>query len=170
MNAYASTDMSNLSLSVRDELSGYLLTGPESADALSAAGLPLPEAQLSAEEAGEALVARTGSDEYLAFLPKGQNAPACAWCFPRADRILAVQGEGWIELMAQLCQFDFRKMQPGDWLMASVAGVNCWLYREQSGNALLIGFDAGFDHYLSDVFNTLVSELGGKESTKGGAL
>lgn len=162
--------MNTLNLSVRDDLNGYLLTGPESAAALAAAGLPMPEAQLSAQEADGALVARTGKDEYMAFLPGAKGAPACAWCFPRADRILAVQGEGWVELMAQLCQYDFRKMQPGDWLMSAVAGVNCWLYREHSDGALLIGFDAGFDHYLSDLFSSLVSELGGKESTKGGAL
>ncbi|MBS99873.1 MAG: hypothetical protein CMI01_14500 [Oceanospirillaceae bacterium] len=167
MNANAT---SNLSLSARDDLSGYLLTGPASAEALAGSGLPQPQSQLTALEMTGALVARTGKDEYMAFLPAGQQLSGCEWCFPRNDRILVVQGEGWIELMLQLCQFDFRKMQPGDWLMASVAGVNCWLYREQQSGALMIGFDAGYDHYLSEIFSTLVRELGGKDSTKGGAL
>lgn len=162
--------MTSLNLSVRDDLVGYLLTGPESAAALTAAGLPQPEAQLSALEADGTLVARTGSDEYMAYLPGGQKAPVCDWSFPRADRIFALRGEGWVDLMAQVCQFDFRKMQPGDWLMASVAGVNCWLYRQLDVDALLIGFDAGYEHYMSETFSTLVSELGGNESIKGGAL
>lgn len=158
----------NLNLSSRDQLQGYLLTGPDSLPALGAAGLPTPEAVLSATAEQGALVARTGQDEYLLYLPAGQTAPDYEWCFTRSEKILAVTGEGWIELMAQLCQFDFRQMACGDWLMASVAGVNCWLYREATG-ALLIGFDRGYDHYLSDIFRTLVHELGGTELKEGGA-
>ncbi|KEA64167.1 Sarcosine oxidase gamma subunit [Marinobacterium lacunae] len=160
--------MTALHLSNRDDLRGYLLTGPGSADALSAAGLPLPQAQLSAAASAEALVARTGSDEYMAFIGAGAQQPAHEWCFPRADSVLALKGEGWIALMAQVCQYDFRRMQPGDWLMTSVAGVNCWLYHEING-ALLIGFDSGYDHYMNELFHTLVNELGGHTLNEGDA-
>lgn len=161
--------MNPLQLSVRSDLKGFLLTGADSAAALDAAGLPCPE-MLHAAEAEGALVARTGRDEYLAFLPVEVEAPRCAWCFERPDRVLALQGARWIPLMAQLCQYDFRKMQPGGWMMASVAGVNCWLYRSQSGEGLLIGCDAGFADYLEETLATLVNELDGKEPNKGGAL
>ena len=56
MNANAT---SNLSLSARDDLSGYLLTGPASAEALAGSGLPQPQSQLTALEMTGALVART---------------------------------------------------------------------------------------------------------------
>ncbi|GGB85238.1 hypothetical protein GCM10011352_08820 [Marinobacterium zhoushanense] len=160
--------MSNLNLTCRDRLRGYLLTGPGSQAAITAAGLPLPEAVLSAVESDGALVARTGSDEYMAYIADPQLLPTYDWCFPRADRVFALKGKRWIELMAQVCQYDFRQMQPGDWLMASVVGVNCWLYLEANG-ALLIGFDSGYDHYMSDTFSTLLSELGDIESNEGDA-
>lgn len=162
--------MGALQLSVRNDLKGLLLTGPESAAALDRAGLPLPEGVLKAAESKGALVARTGSDEYLAFLTTGMELPHCAWCFERPDQVLSLQGEGWIELMAQLCQYDFRKMQPGGWLMASVASVNCWLYRSLDGARLLVGCDVGFGDYLKEIFGALVDELGAKEPNQGGAL
>ncbi|WP_020680798.1 hypothetical protein [Marinobacterium rhizophilum] len=144
-------------VSVRDGLGCYLLTGPESAQALDGAGLPAPSQVMSARMEQGALVARTGRDEFMAILPLDRRAPEGDWCFRRFDRVLAIDGD-WVGVMAQLCQFDFRTLQPGDWLMSSVAGVSCWLYRD--GEVLLIGCDPGYGAYLSETIQTVVEDLG----------
>ncbi len=151
--------MNALALNSRTGLDCYLLTGPDSAATLAGAGLPAPQTMLAAVEQQGAIVARTGRDEFLAILPQALTAPAGGWCFKRADRVLALSGDGWIDVMAQLCQFDFRTLQPGDWLMAQVAGVGCWLYRERETGALLIGFDTGYSHYLENTLRSVVADI-----------
>lgn len=160
--------MTSLQLKTR-ELTSYLLTGPDSSAALAAAGLPVPEPVLSAEECPGALVARTGRDEYMAMLKTGQAAPQGEWCFRRHDCVFELQGEGWIELMAHLCQYDFRQLQPGGWLMTSVAGVNGWLYHEIESGNLLIGVDPGFRHYLTEIFSAVLDDLSATRKLTGGA-
>jgi len=80
-----------LQIGVR-ELSSYLLTGPDSKAVLAAAGLPLPEAVLSAEERPGALVARTGRDEYMAMLAGTLPVPQGEWCFRRYDCVFELTG------------------------------------------------------------------------------
>ncbi|MBP0047326.1 hypothetical protein H9C73_01135 [Marinobacterium sp. AK62] len=147
----------------------YLLTGPESRDALTHADLPVPEQLLTAEEGSGALVARTGRDEYMAMLKAGASAPQSEWCFRRYDSLFELKGEGWIELMAHLCQYDFRQLKPGDWLMTSVAGVSCWLYHEIESGSLLIGADPGYRHYLIETFSAVPGDLSATRNPTGGA-
>ncbi|WP_111497988.1 hypothetical protein [Marinobacter bohaiensis] len=161
--------MAALTVTQRRDLSGYLITGPGSAAALDADGLPRPREQLAAAEQDGALVARTGADEYLLFLPGDRQPPADCWCFSRADRVLAVHGDDWRELLARVCQYDFRHFGPGDWLMASLAGVNAWLYRTQEDGTLLVGVSDGFHRYLEDLFSDLVCELEDSATYEGGA-
>ncbi len=151
------------------ERASYLLTGPESSSALAAAGLPVPEQLLTAEERSGALVARTGRDEYMAMLKAGQPAPQNEWCFRRYDCVFELAGSGWVELMTHLCQYDFRQLQPGDWLMTSVAGVNCWLYHEIESGSLLIGADPGYRHYLIETFSAVLDDLSATRNTTGEA-
>lgn len=158
-----------LTVTLDTALNGYLITGPDSADALKAALLPQPQERMTALEKGGALVARTGADEYLLFLPCDLEPPAHDGCFLRADRLLVLQGEGWRELMARVCQYDFRNFVPGSWLMAAVAGVNCWLYRRQGDGALMVGVSDSFHRYLEDLFHTLVCELEDPATHEGGA-
>ncbi|PTB93605.1 hypothetical protein [uncultured Marinobacter sp.] len=161
--------MTALTVTLRNDLQGYLLTGPGSGEALGAASLPQPEQRLSAMEQAGALVARTGTDEFMVFLPEGHPLPVHNWCFRRADRVLAVRGDNWHELMARVCQFDFRTFEPGGWLMASVAGVNCWLYRTKNDDTLLVGVGDGFHRYLETLFNELACELQDSNTHEGGA-
>lgn len=151
------------------ERASYLLTGPESSEALASAGLPVPEQMLSAEERSGALVARTGRDEYMAMLKAGVTAPQSEWCFRRYDSVFELKGEGWVEMMAHLCQYDFRQLKPGDWLMTSVAGVNCWLYHEIESGSLLIGADPGYRHYLNETFSAVLGDLSATRNPTGGA-
>ena len=157
-----------LQIGVR-ELSSYLLTGPGSKAVLAAAGLPLPEAVLSAEERPGALVARTGRDEYMAMLAGTLPAPQGEWCFRRYDCVFELTGGNWIAFMAHLCQYDFRQLQRGNWLMTSVAGVNCWLYHEIESGSLLIGADPSYRHYLSEIFSAVLDDLSATRKTTGGA-
>ena len=71
--------------------------------------------------------------------------------------------------MTHLCQYDFHQLQPGDWLMASVAGINSWLYHEIESGSLLIGIDPGFSHYLTDIFSAVLDDLSATRKTTGGA-
>ena len=151
------------------ELASYLLTGPESSAALAATGLPVPEQVLTAEERSGALVARTGRDEYMAMLKAGVPAPQNEWCFRRYDCVFELKGEGWVEMMAHLCQYDFRQLRPGDWLMTSVAGVSCWLYHEIESGSVLIGADPGYRHYLNETFSAVLGDLSATRNPTGGA-
>lgn len=157
-----------LQIDVR-ELSSFLLTGPDSKAALAAAGLPVPEAVLSAEERPGALVARTGRDEYMVMLADAQPAPQGEWCFRRYDCVFELTGGRWITFMAHLCQYDFRQLQPGNWLMTSVAGVSCWLYHEIESGNLLIGADPSYRHYLTEIFSAVLDDLSATRRTTGGA-
>lgn len=151
------------------ERASYLLTGPSSSTALAAAGLPVPEQVLTAEACPGALVARTGRDEYMAMLRAGQPAPQGDWCFRRYDCVFELAGSGWVELMTHLCQYDFRQLQPGSWLMTSVAGVNCWLYHEIDSGNLMIGADPGYRHYLIETFSAVLDGLSATRNPTGGA-
>ncbi|GAA0793415.1 hypothetical protein [Marinobacterium sediminicola] len=160
--------MSTLRLN-ETERASYLLTGPASRAALAAAGLPVPEQLLTAEERPGALVARTGRDEYMAMLKAGHPAPQDEWCFRRYDCVFELAGRGWVELMTHLCQYDFRQLQPGDWLMTSAAGVSCWLYHEIESGNLLIGADPGYRHYLIETFSAVLDDLSATRNPTGGA-
>lgn len=161
--------MDALKVILQSDLQGFLLTGSGSSKALQTDGLPQPEQMLTAREHKGALVARTGRDEYLVFLPSDQPPPTCDWCFHRGDRVLSVTGADWRELMARVCQFDFRRFAPGAWLMASVAGVNCWIYHTLDEDTVFIGVSDGFHRYLEDVFKHLICELKDTDNTEGAA-
>ena len=156
--------MSVVTMTTREGLAGYLITGPDSAASLARAGLPAPVEQMCAAMAQGVLVARTGRDEFLAFVPAERQAPQGDWCFRRFDRVFALDGD-WVALMAQLCQFDFRTLTTGSWLMSSIAGVSCWLCRD--GETLLIGCDPGYAAYLAETIDAVVTDLGTAYTTGG---
>lgn len=156
--------MTAVKITTRNDLGCYLLTGPDSTAVLASADLPVPAEVMSAQMTEGALVARTGRDEFMAILPTVARPPQGDWCFLRFDRVLAIGGD-WVGLMAQLCQFNFRRLAPGDWLMSSVAGISCWLYRD--GETLLIGCDPGYGAYLSETIEAVVQDLGTAYPTGG---
>lgn len=140
---------------------GWIMTGPDSTSALTGAGLPVPDGPLSALQADAAIVARTGRDEFMVFMPSGGSAPVGEWCFQRHDMIFRLSGADWLAVMAQLCQFDFRQMHPGDWQMLAVAGINCWLYAPADRpDTLLLGCDPGFSAYLAHTFEAVINDVG----------
>lgn len=140
---------------------GWILTGPNSIETLKKVDWPLPDGLLSAIETAKALVARTGSDEFLAFSKDRSVVPVGVGCFERYDAIFCLSGSSWQSVMLQLCPFDFERMQPGEWQMLVVAGVNCWLYLSaDAAETLLLGCDPGFAAYLKQTVEAVINDVG----------
>lgn len=148
-----------LQLSLLQGWQVYLLTGPRSQADLIAAGLTPAQDLMSAVCQDGVLVARSGRDEYMVIQPPHCPSLHGHWCFPRTETLLRLSGLDWIEVMAQVCAYDFRQLQPGQWLMAQVGGVGCWLYYEADSAALLIGFDQSYQHYLHSTLQQVVADL-----------
>ncbi|WP_417584032.1 hypothetical protein [Nitrincola sp.] len=162
--------MSALKLTPLDAWQVWILTGPESSAALQHAELPVPEQPFEAVMHNGNLVAKTGRDEFMAFVTPEARQPVADWCFRRHDSIFQLSGTAWMAVMAQVCQFDFRQLQPGEWQMLAVAGVNCWLYLSaEPETRLLIGCDPGFSQYLQDNLDAVIADVGLTSEYPGGA-
>lgn len=152
----------NIRITPRTELRVWHLIGPNAAAELERAGLPRPPADLTATAADDTLVACTGADQYLivsAATPAFADRDA-GWLFSRSDLILAIEGADSFALLAQFCAYDFRGFAPGQWLMARLAGVDCWLYGQTGDDEirLLLGCDPSHGRYLHTTLTHAMSE------------
>jgi hypothetical protein len=134
----------------------WQLLGPGAAEVvLQASASPLPDV-MGATLTDRGFVARTGQEEFLVTVdrPPASGAASC-WIYPRSDRVVALRGAGWCQVLARLCPVDFAGFQVGDWLMVAVAGVNAWCLGLSDG--VLVGCDPtfgdGFYRMLAEVVN-----------------
>jgi sarcosine oxidase, subunit gamma len=112
---------------------------------------------------------RQGSSEFLieldsseppALLPRGDSFPN-AWILIRSDHSQTLGGDSWSRDLAQICSFDFTKLQdePDLVVMTLMAGISVTLIREPSSPsnpfALRLWCDASFSTYLQDCLNTI---------------
>lgn len=137
----------------------FVVTGSGSETALQQAGYPIPTERMAALEMDDALIARTGMDEYLLFISDKNNAPVFDGCLSRADFIISLEGNDWREFLSYLCALDLRHFQPGHWLMTSMARVNVWLYRTLDGQQLLLGVNDGYHRYFIEILEELKHQL-----------
>lgn len=150
------TDPNAVNLEAR-ALPLWHILGPESPNAVQSAGLPLPEV-MQAATLTDGFIARTGREEFLiaTTTPPTANGTTC-WCFGRDDRVLALSGPDWRDVMAQVCHMDLRNLGPGDWQMLAAAGVNLWCLGIDQG--LLLGCDPSLGHYLQQTLTEVVRDL-----------
>jgi sarcosine oxidase subunit gamma len=112
---------------------------------------------------------RQGSSEFLieldravqpALTPRAESL-ANAWLLIRSDHSQLLTGESWLPGLAQICSFDFARLQdePDLVVMTMMAGISVTLVREpdtaSSDFALRLWCDAGFSTYLQDCLNTI---------------
>lgn len=149
--------MTDLTLELR-ELPLWQLLGPDAPELLTLTGHDLPAVmQAAATKAG--FIARPGFDEFLIqasqppVIPEGQ----LCWLYSRADKMLALQGDGWLEVMAQVCHMDLNDIKKDDWVMVAAAGINVWCLGLEDG--LLMGCDPSLGGYFSETLNTIVCEI-----------
>ena len=148
--------MTSITLETR-EVSLWQLLGPDAPELLQSNGQVLPEVmQATATETG--FIARLSVDE---FLIQTNQTPVISeglcWLYSRADKMLALQGEGWLEVMAQVCHMDLNDIKKDDWVMVAAAGINVWCLGLEDG--LLMGCDPSLGGYFSEILNTIVCEI-----------
>jgi len=161
--------MKSVQLTPITDWQAWILTGPDSTSAFI--GMEIPTEVMTAVFSDGNLIAKTGRDEFLAFVKDTAVQPQSSWCFRRHDRIMHIQGHAWTEVMLCLCQFDFHRMQPCEWQMLAVAGVNCWLWKDpHPDQGILIGFDPGYAEYLEHIFHDVINEIELRSVNLGGAL
>lgn len=133
------------------------LLGPDAPALVEAAGLPLPDVMCVATT-DKGFIARTGRDEFLVHAGGIQPADgAQCWRYPRADRVLALQGESWRAAMAQVCHKDFTAFGAGDWVMVAAAGISIWCLGLADG--LLLGCDPSLGACLQQTLGEVVRDL-----------
>ncbi len=112
---------------------------------------------------------RQGSSEFLIeldssempALPAGGEAFPNAWPLIRSDHSQLLSGDSWSRDLAQICSFDFARLQdePDLVVMTLLAGIGVTLIREPAATstdfALRLWCDASFSTYLQDCLNTI---------------
>lgn len=123
-----------------------LLVGPDAPEVLQTSNFQLP-GMMQVSRFDDGFLVRTGQDEFLlqSASPLLSSLPAC-WVYQRDDHMLALKGEYWQQVLAYVCHMDLSKVETDDWLMMSVAGVNCWALVTDKG--LLLGCDPSVGEYL----------------------
>ena len=108
------------------ELTLWQVLGPAVPGLLKDSGISIPEV-MTAITTDNGFVARLGQDEFLiqASQPPLAEQPLC-WTYTRGDRVVALQGDAWRSVMAQICHMDFSTFHVGEWLMVAAAGINVW--------------------------------------------
>lgn len=139
------------------ELTLWHLLGPAMPEAMRAAGFSLPGA-MTASTTDSGFIAQLGEDE---FLLQAHRPPltdqALGWVYARGDRVVALQGNGWRQVMAQVCPMDFSGTCEGDWVMAAAAGINVWCLGLPNG--LLMGCDPSLGGYFYTMLSGIVQEV-----------
>jgi hypothetical protein len=119
---------------------------------------------LPREACGAGRCLRQGSTEFLIELDDGQQPvlaahasfPA-AWQLMRADHCLLLTGSRWPGALAQVCSFDFTRLddEPDLVVMTLMAGIGVTLIREPGGTGLRLWCDASFSSYLQQCLHSL---------------
>lgn len=102
-------------------------------------------------------VAKLGEEEFL-LNQQGFNmdlVEAQQYAFQRGDAVFRLSGQ-WLNLMSEVCVYDFRQARPGNFLMVLVAGISVWMLVPESNGDLIIGCDPTYGHYL---YETLQNQI-----------
>jgi len=151
--------MLELSLEKR-ELTLWQVLGPDAPVAMEAADVFIPDV-MNAVSNAQGFIARTGVDEFIVQINElTLSEQKLCWVYRRADCTLALQGESWREVMAEVCHQDFSDVGKDDWLMLSAAGINIWCMGLSDG--LLIGCDPSVGEYFSKTLKEIVGEINDK--------
>lgn len=125
------------------------------------AGYPVPDAAQMALSHNHGFVARTARDEFLVADERAwQPAPSAPpWCFRRSDQVVRLRGEGWASVLAALCPHDLRNVAPDTWIMATVAGVDVWLYSpDGASGGVLVGCDPSYGDYMRSTLQEVAAD------------
>jgi hypothetical protein len=122
---------------------------------------------LAHEPFGQGRCLRQGGTEFLIELDSdatpalavNQALPAC-WKLTRSDHSLLLNGARWPDELAQICSFDFSRLddEPDLVVMTLMAGIGVTLIREPSTSAamsLRLWCDASFSLYLQQCLHSL---------------
>jgi sarcosine oxidase subunit gamma len=111
-------------------------------------------------QGGSEFLIELDSFEQPALLSPEESFPN-AWTLIRSDHSQLLSGDSWPHDLAQLCSFDFARLQdePDLVVMTLMAGISVTLIREpataSADFALRLWCDAGFSTYLQDCLNTI---------------
>lgn len=125
------------------------------------AGYPVPEAALTAHPHDNGFIARIARDEFLVADERPWQPPQSTppWCFRRSDHVIRLTGDEWPTVLAALCPHNLRNIGRDTWLMATVAGVDVWLYSPDGATGgVLIGCEPSFGHYLRSTLQEVAGE------------
>ena len=157
--------MLDVSLESR-ELPLWQILGPDAPVLIEAENILFPEV-MNAISTEQGFIARLGFDDFLIQAEELiLSEKMLCWVYPRADRIVALQGEHWREVMAQVCHQDFSNVGKDHWLMVSAAGINIWCLGLSDG--LLMGCDPSLGNYFSETLNEIICEINEKVSSEKG--
>ncbi|MBO1927601.1 hypothetical protein J3998_08435 [Thiomicrorhabdus sp. 6S2-11] len=104
-------------------------------------------------------IANLGAEEIYFCVDAAESLELQAnqYAFPRADATFELSGN-WKALMSEVCIYDFRQSQPGDFLMVSIAGVSAWLLIPEADEPLILGCDPTFGHYFQEILMKQIEE------------
>ncbi|HEX4448999.1 MAG TPA: hypothetical protein VH044_19800 [Polyangiaceae bacterium] len=145
----------------------FTVKGPSAADAVAAAGLPVPDAWFEPVATGPwSFVARTGRSEFWIEGALGHELqpPPVALIFARQDGSLLLAGSGLWALLAEVLAAPIEPLDPdrGRLHFVQIARVGCALMlRPGRAPAAQIWVDPTYAPYLGEVLHDLGQELGG---------
>jgi hypothetical protein len=161
-------------------LKGYELwqiRGANSVMALESLGYTVPERWFAHHPGAEfGFLARLGQRECLLLTKTSLNKTGAltgdalaavedTYTFARDDVLLVLEGKHWIQLMLQICSFDFSTAEPCQLVMTNAAGVSIWVRIPASEEAVLIGCDPGYSRYLMTTLEHVISDLKRNDTT-----
>lgn len=106
----------------------------------------------------EAFIASLGAEEYLINHPKFSHdlLESEQYAFQRGDVIITLSGN-WRALMSEVCIYDFRQANPGDFAMVLIAGVSVWMLIPVDGDAVTLGCDPTYGEYLIETLENQIN-------------
>jgi len=109
--------------------------------------------------AKDQFVAKLGEEELYVCVEQPLEAVSenNQYAFQRGDAIFELSGN-WKALMSEVCIYDFRQSQPGDFLMVSIAGVSAWLLVPEADAPLILGCDPTFGHYFQETLSQQIQK------------
>ncbi|MDG6774340.1 hypothetical protein QCB45_08345 [Thiomicrorhabdus sp. ZW0627] len=109
--------------------------------------------------AKDQFIAKLGMEELLicSEIDLSDSLESGQYAFQRGDAMFELSGD-WKALMSEVCIYDFRQSRPGDFLMASVAGVSVWMLLPEADEPLILGCDPTYGHYLLSTLQRQLEE------------
>ncbi len=109
--------------------------------------------------AEDQFIAKLGMEELLicSEIDLSDSLESGQYAFQRGDAMFELSGD-WKALMSEVCIYDFRQSRPGDFLMASVAGVSVWMLLPEADEPLILGCDPTYGHYLLSTLQRQLEE------------